>query len=464
MDDAPSFLVADQLWDGTAAASVGGKAVVVDGGRIRCVIDTADLEHVDGYSHDRVVRFEGCTLLPGLIDGHTHLSPWMLPSFLAAGVTTVRDTGGDLATLLATRREAERQPASSPRILGTGPMLDGPTVSWSKIGRAHADEAAIAASVHELADAGVDAVKLYTSVTAGQMAAASKAAHERGLPVLAHLGPAGIAAAVAAEVDEIQHLSGVVATLLAAGTEPNAADVAAASSIPWHCTTLVVWDRLARSRDVTFDYDRRHHWVHPEILAAWRRFPHRNLDPITTTDRQAAVVAMKRVLGAVLEGGSRLVTGTDTPWPWLIPGASLHDELGLLQDAGITRIETLIAATSAAATALRRDDLGRIVAGARADLCVVEGDPTRSLADLQRVVHVVRDGIPVQLDTLAEAARDLHGRPAAAPIDEMLIQFADRRSGPFPDAWDEPAPRLADGHTTPPNPTTGGHDEGCDFR
>lgn len=435
-----SILVADRVWDGTAAATVAGKAVVVEGDTISAVIEVADIGHLEGFATDRVRRFEGCTLLPGLIDGHTHLSEWMLPSFLAAGVTTVRDTGGDLPTLLRMRQTADTHPATSPRILGTGPVLDGPTVTWSRIGRAHADPAAIVASVDELADAGVDAIKLYTGVTAAQMAAATHAAHERELPVLAHLGAAGIVAAAEAGVDEVQHLSGVVDTALADGARPDPGAIAAAAAIPWHCTTLVVWDRLARSRDAVFDHDERHRWVHPAILAAWRRFPHRHLAPAATTDRQAAVVAMKRVLPTILARGSRLLTGTDTPWPWLVPGGSLHDELGLLQDAGITRSEVLVAATSDAAAALRRDDLGRVVAGARADLVIVQGDPTRSLTDLRRIVHVVRDGVSVDLVGLARAAERAHREPADAPIDDKLIEFADRRAGPVPDTWDEPAP------------------------
>lgn len=434
---------ADRIWDGSSAATHRGSAVLVRDGRVIGVVPEQEVASVDGFADVEVRRFPGCTILPGLIDAHTHLSGWMMPAFLSAGVTTVRDTGGGITELLELRRASVDRPATSPHVLGTGPVLDGPTANWSIIGRAHRDVPEIVASVHELADAGVDAIKLYTNVTREQMAAATAAAHERGLPVLAHLGPAGTIAASDAGVDEVEHLSGVVPTLLPEGQRPDPAAVTAAARIPWHCTTLVVWDRLARSRDPVFEHDSRSAWVHPDVLAAWRRFPHRTLAPVSTTDRQAAVVAMKRVLRTVLDGGSRLMTGTDTPWPWLVPGWSLHDELALLEDAGATRLEVLRAATSGAADALRRGGLGRIVPGADADLLVVDGDPTLRISDLGRIVHLVRSGQDVDRDRLRRVALERHASPADAPIDRLLSGFADGILGPAIGAGDPGCHGLA---------------------
>ena len=422
--------VGDRIWDGSSPAVITGKAVLVRDGHVIGVVPESDVPAVDGFADVATMRFPGCTILPGLIDAHTHLSNWMMPAFLSAGITTVRDTGGGLTELSILRAAALSRPESSPRVLGTGPVLDGPTANWSIVGRAHRDVTEIVSSVHELADAGVEAIKLYTNVTRNQMAAATAAAHERGLPVLAHLGSAGTVAARDSGVDEVEHLSGVVPTMVPAGQELDQVAVAAAGAIPWHCTTLVVWDRLARCRDPAFEHDSRNAWVHPDIFSAWRRFPHRTLDSTSTTDRQAAVVAMKRVLRSLLDGGSRLMTGTDTPWPWLVPGWSLHDELALLEDAGVTRLEALRAATSDAATALHREDLGRIAVGASADLLVVEGDPTLRLSDLGRIVHVVRSGHSVDLGALHRVALEQHAVPASAPIDRLLRGFADGVLGP----------------------------------
>lgn len=427
---------ADRLWDGSSASAREGAAVLVRDGRIVAVVPADEVPAFEEFRGVPVSSFRGCTILPGLIDAHTHLAPWMLPAFLSAGVTTVRDTGGRVDVLVALREAARTSPARSPRVLGTGPVLDGPTARWTGIGRAHADATAIVASVHELADAGVDAIKLYTDVTADQMRAATTAAHGRGLPVLAHLGPAGTVAARHAGVDEIEHLSGIVPTILPPGAATDEVALSAAAAIPWHCTTLVVWDRLARSRDPVFASDARNSWVHPDIRAAWLRFPHRALDTATTTGRQAAVVAMKRIVRPLLERGARILTGTDTPWPWLVPGWSLHDELALLQDAGVTRLEVLRAATSAAAAALGRDDLGRIAPGATADLLVVEGDPVLRLPDLARIRHVVRDGCDVDLAGLHTLALELQAMPARAPIDELIVGFADRTTGPSLEEWD----------------------------
>lgn len=432
-----SILLPDRVWDGRADRAVEGAAVVLEGELVAGLARPGDLAE-----DAPIERLAGCTLLPGLIDAHAHVASWMLPAFLAAGVTTVRDVGNDLEWVIQMRAALRTDGSAGPRLLCCGPVLDGPTVNWPYIGRAHVGPTEIATSVHELAGAGVDAIKLYANVTAEQMHAAARAAHGHDLPVVAHLGEAGVADAVRAGVDEIEHLSGIVSPIQA---EPNEqVGLREAARIPWLCPTIGVWDRLARMRDPVFMNDRRSSWIHPEVLAAWQRFPHRNLDAEETTRRQAAVVEMKRAIVPLVHAGARLVAGTDTPWPWLVPGFSLHDELSFLVEAGVRPVDALRAATSEAAAALGHPDtIGVMRPGSRADLVAVEGDPTRDLRDLERLRFVMRDGLRIEPDVLEAAGSHLRREPASDPIDRLIIDFADGRTGPQPKPRASPVSQRA---------------------
>lgn len=415
-------LAADAVWDGGRLRE--DCAVLVEGGRI------ADVLPADGIpAGASVKRLEGCTLLPGLIDCHVHLADWMLPGFLAAGVTTVRDTGNRLDWILERRARTAADPASGPRILCCGPVLDGEKVNWPSIGRGHRGVREMAASVEELAAAGVDAVKLYVNLRKDQIEAAVRRAGEAGLPVLAHLGSVDALAAAAAGVGEIEHLSGCVHHVEGGG-RPDGGRVSrwAAAFLEAGvvlCPTLVVWDRLSRVNDAVFANDRRARWVHPDIRAAWRRFPHRTSDPAERTARQAAAAAMRGTLGRLYEEGCRIIAGSDTPWPGLVPGFSLHDELSLMVDAGMPARAALAAATSGAADALGLGGVtGRIRAGLAADLLAVEGDPTADITLLSEVRGVVRRGALLDLRALEAAARSAFAEAPSSPISRLMYEYA----------------------------------------
>ena len=411
----------DAVFDGRSVQQA--RAVVIEGERVVGVVPVGALPE-----QMEVRRLPGCTLLPGLIDCHTHLSDWMLPGFLAAGVTAVRDTGNDPAWILQRRERTRSDPMAGPDILCCGPLLDGASAFWPHIGRSHTDATAIRRSIDEMAERGVDAVKLYVHLTTEQIGAAATQADHRGLPLLAHLGPSvDLATAVSAGVREVQHLTGCVHHVEGWRTNvdqvaDSAASLAAAGVV--QCPTLVVWDRLCRLNDTAFRHDRRDRWVHPDIAAVWERFPHRTGEVADRLDRQRSVNTMKRVLGALAGAGCTVVAGSDAPFPHLVPGFSLHDELSLLVDAGLEPAAALASATSVAADQLGLDDAGRITPGSVADMVAVGGDPLDDICVLSDVRLVLRRGRIVDFDALVASAAEEFSRPPNDPFSRLMIDFA----------------------------------------
>ncbi|MFH1571728.1 MAG: amidohydrolase family protein [Gemmatimonadota bacterium] len=422
-DGATYALIPERTWDGFADASESGKAVIVSGNAIRRVASARRLP--PGIER---VPLPGCTVLPGLIDAHVHFCDWMRPSFLAAGVTTVRDVGNDLTWVLGRRRYAEQHPRRSPRLLCCGPLLDGPAAHWPILGRAHADRQAIEASVGELVAQSVDAVKLYCNVTRDQLDGAAAAAHRQGKHVLAHLGGISAEEAAAAGVDEVEHLTGCAAAWQP--SPPEVLDALCDALLPpgtVMCPTLVVWDRIGRVGEPAFRQDRRLGWVPPAFRQAWDRYPSRSGPPEGRLSLQQSAVAMKRCLGHMQKRGLPIIAGTDTPFPYLVPGFSLHDELALMVDGGLTPPEALRSATSVAARVLGiADAAGSLAPGRCADLLAVEGDPTRDIDALARVVAVVRSGTFLELPALRRLAGRLQQAPPDDPVSRAILGYVAR--------------------------------------
>jgi hypothetical protein len=228
--------------------------------------------------------------------------------------------------------------------------------------------------------------------------------------------------AAVAGLDELEHLAGCDAAWHASTPEEldRLIDVLLVYDVAV-TPTLVVWDRLGRALDLSFYFDERRQWVHPchrDIWQAWAR--------TQSGDRlnyQAAMPHLKRCLLRMHERGLRIGLGTDTPFPHLFPGFSVHDELALFVDAGIPPVAALRAATSVNARMLGlQDQLGRVEAGMQADLVVVTGDPLAHIEDIANVVCTMRAGARMQpANLLAQFHETCHDRPDD-PITRDLLR------------------------------------------
>ncbi|MCX5658119.1 MAG: amidohydrolase family protein [Planctomycetota bacterium] len=408
----PFALAADRLFDGSRV--LVDHAVVVSGDTISAVLPVAALD-----PNIPLRREPGATIIPGLIDTHIHLMRWESPLFMAAGVTTVRDVGNDLDWILDQRRRAADD-LRSQRVLSLGPLLDGPSPNHPTVAWPCGDEQAVAQAIERLVAAGVDGTKLYVFFPTDLLPLAVRASHAAGLKVSKHCLKDGVLVAGRAGVDEFFHLDGILADVWpdhppawldgwglpgmkeTLDAQKRVADEIARMGMV-STPTLAYWDSQWRIRtpgraagDDSPDV--------PACMVAWQGTAAREQGGADQWRR--GLEAAQRFTGLLLGRGVRTLAGTDVPCGAITAGLSLWREMELLVGSGMSPTQALRSATSDAADFLERPKLGRLAAGATADLAVVRGDPTREIPAKPEVTLVMREGVTMSpAEILADARR-----------------------------------------------------------
>lgn len=368
------------VWDGVA--DVAHEAtVVVDEGKIAGIgADAGGASPVD---------ISGCTAIPGLIEGHAHLcfnsaSDWRTVydtdtpgrmllrmaangrSMLSAGITTVRDLGAPTTLAIEMRDAFASGLASGPDLLVSGaPITTTGGHCWFMGGEADG-ELELRKAVRGLVKAGVDWIKVMAtggSMTRGtntlaaqygvdELRAVVEEAHRLRRRVAAHChGTAGIRVAVEAGVDCLEHCSFAGR----GGIDRDDALIA----------------RIAEAGTI----------VSPTISVGYRRWPD-----------DGRYAQRSELTKRLFEAGCKVIASTDCGIPQ-VPHNDLAGGLEVLADlGGLTAVQTLRIATSGSAELLGLRDRGVLEAGRRADVLVVEGDPTRDLAALRNVRYVIKGG------------------------------------------------------------------------
>lgn len=350
-------------------------------------------------------QFAGMFLLPGLIDSHVHLPPPHLLGqrelfaalFLAHGVTTIRDTGPLWSDPFRYGRAIRDGEVAGPRTVSCGPILDGPGGAWPGARIVSGREEARAA-VRDLAAAGAVCIKTYESLDSSTLGAIARTAEELGLPVIGHLPFDSTWRE--AQIREIQHLCVPRCRSLRPDARDQLIETAVRAGLA-HTPTLVVFEGQSRS----FDYPRAIAASDTRLLPRfWREViwnPRFGFGPppwaqeesgVDLRYQKALVQQLRTIVGTLHARGVPIYAGSDSGNPFVVPGASLHRELELLVESGLSIEEAWVAATRAPGRALGIRDLGTIVSGAPADLLVFAADPTTDLRALATLQAVIADG------------------------------------------------------------------------
>ncbi|MDB4890154.1 MAG: hypothetical protein JWL61_2009 [Gemmatimonadetes bacterium] len=364
----------------------------------------------------RVIDGRGKFLIPGLWDMHVHTVTVggrdLLALYIANGVTGVRDMASDWATIKSWRGDIARGALVGPRIIASGPYLEGGDVPIAHLLTRTPDEGR--AGVDSLIALGVDFVKVHGQLTPPTYFAIARRARERGIAFAGHVSRAvGSAAASDSGQRSIEHLLAIPAPCTPAES------IALAPRFPvqgalGRCTSESLAPLYAR-------FVRNNTWVTPTFVAQvevanWpnrgvpgdslaqylpdslRRFvaqifPMPDSIPVGADSVGGAMLAKRMAQVATMQrAGVHILTGTDAPLRNSPPGFGLHEELLMLSRGGMSPFEVLRAATFEPARYFAMDSAGTVEVGKLADLVLLDANPLTDIRNTRRISAVVANG------------------------------------------------------------------------
>ena len=400
--------------------------VLLSNGRIR-QIGSSKIVHVP--ENALTIDTFGKYLIPGLWDMHVHSlwdasrPPLFFPLFLANGVTGVREMGGPMpaADQVHWRNQVESSAVSGPRLVVSGPFVDGPHPIWPGSIKVSTEEDGRQA-VDSLKAAGVDFVKAYTGVPRAAYFGIAEEARKVAIPFVGHVPlEVGVDEASNAGQRSVEHLMGILlytssksdelkADLIKGANinqlnnqlvdsyDPSRAAALYALFVKnniWQAPTLAI--RYARPylQELQASTDPRLKYMPNAIVESWgpRVDQRQPMSPEVIASRKLLFQKELEVVGSMHRAGVKLLAGTDTPNPYCFPGFSLHDELGLMVQAGLTPLEALQTATINPAEFLGlAKTLGTVEEGKIADLVLLDANPLENIANTKRIASVVSYG------------------------------------------------------------------------
>ncbi|HVF27139.1 MAG TPA: amidohydrolase family protein [Pyrinomonadaceae bacterium] len=381
------------LIDGRGGAAISDSTVIVRGERITAAGPRASVPVPPGAD---IFDARGLTLLPGLIDAHFHIDgDDTLPAlFLSHGITSVRDPGQWIEAYAAVRQKA----TPLPRLFLTGPHLDSPPPAYPADSIIVRDEEEARLAVSRFVEDGASAIKVYFRLPVGLIKIVTNTAHARGLPVTAHLEIVDANDAIRAGVDGIEHVTSFGTALMPLREAEKYRQSVLADNNARREGRYRVWSTInldsPRANAMYKLLAERGTFVSPTLAV----FERRAGDNDTTDVHVRAFRNMLAFVGRARRAGARVVVGSHSGVPHAERGWAYQRELELLVTAGLTPMESIVAATLENARFFRVDDrLGSVERGKLADLVLVEGDPLKDIGAMRHVRRVMLNGRWVEL-------------------------------------------------------------------
>jgi imidazolonepropionase-like amidohydrolase len=439
--------------------------VVITGDRIAEIGETAK---VPIPKVAQVVDGKGKFLIPGLWDMHAH--PFLIPHILspelffnmclANGVTGLRDPSGPLDLQLKWKRAIQGGKQLGPRMFVAGPIVDGPIPMWPTMAIAVANPAEARSAVVSLKKRGADFIKVYDLVSREAYFAIVDEARKENIPMAGHI-PISVTAAEASDAGQrsIEHVIHLFESCSSLEAELQTEALRAVSEAiskgkdadrsPLFQALLRIEVKAVRTFDETKAQElfarfvKNGTYVDPTLIAytsdrgdydltdprlrsvpaflkeTWKPGNFILSKAYTPEDiMDAKMLFHKRVelVAAMRRAGVKLLAGTDAPTvAYTFAGFSVHDELGLFVQAGLTPMEALQTATRNPAEFLGiLSSLGTVEKGKIADLALLDANPLENIGNTRKIAAVVIGGRILPkielLKMLAAVERAIRGR------------------------------------------------------
>jgi imidazolonepropionase-like amidohydrolase len=422
-NDTISVLAGPTLIDGTGDPPKPNAVIIINGNKIVAV--TNETEYYDQYYYSlinnetakvNVLNLTGKYVIPGLFDMHAHVagvrknsynqnfSENALEMLLDYGVTTIRSPAGPTNQSIALKHNVSEGNIEGPEIFTAGVLLNGPQIPIPFVEAQIRTEEQAREEVRLQAAAGVDFIKLYVGLPPNLVKAAIDEAHSLGVRVIGHLYMTSWTEAANLGIDALTHGVPVNPFLLPSGDEReqflengggpfehflwldlvdlNSTEIEemmnalVENDIPVDPTLSIYEVMLKEDGD---DDDADDGFSDPQNQLRW-----------------AKVLQLTKMM---YDNGVQILSGTDIPNFGLVPGASLHNELELLVEAGIKPLEVIEIATNNGATALGIGDrVGTIQPGKEVDMIILSANPIENISNTKGIEAVLVDGRFADID------------------------------------------------------------------
>ena len=321
------------------------QTVLIDNGKITSIGPRSSTQPQAGAL---IINAKGKYLLPGLIDMHVHIRSAEIEDYVRGGITSVRNMWG-YVELPAVMRDIDTGVRRGPKIFSLTSGFDGSPPQWPQT-QLSDNPADIAAMIDRQYELGFREVKVYQRLSVAAYDTIVAVAARKGMTFAGHMPTlVGLDRVLAARQRSIEHLGGY-----SLGGQLNSQVAATVQAGTYNCPTLAI---------------------------------------LTMLNGSGAGANLRSIVRALHTGGARLLVGTDSGIDRTQPGTSIHDELELFVQSGLSPFEALLGATRTAAEYLGQTSaIGTIDSGREADLIIVRGNPLENIGVTRDIEAVVMNG------------------------------------------------------------------------
>ena len=386
-------------------------------------------------------------IIPGLWDFHVHfafieeLAPSMFNLFLGYGITSVRDTGGELKFVKQWKDNSLKSPNISPRVKIAGPLIDGKmnvydgsSKSYPKLSIRNKNKDEILENLELLYKSGVDFFKAYEMLSPEQFLLITNYAKEKNMKVAGHVPLSmDVNSAVDAGLNSMEHLRNLELSIsknsddlfnqrktllccsnISKGSElrskiHNLQRMVAVSNLDTNkmksvfsklaknkvsqTPTLNLYDGFSNYKFLDDNWTKSFDYLPLKISNKWKSeiSNFESLEP--NENSKAFSKLMMKIVYEMKKYNIEFISGTDTPIGYQTPGYSLHDELSLLSKAGFSNLDVIYSATFAPAKYFGMEDtLGSIKPNRIADLIILNKNPIDNIDNTKDIWSVIKNG------------------------------------------------------------------------